>query len=74
MTKARIAGLEDSFNWFSYIVELHKDEKEKKEGSVCWMLRLQISVEILGYKFIEKGMGERKGIKYPEYELVEINK
>lgn len=74
MTKARIAGLEDSFNWFSYIVELHKDEKEKKEGSVCWMLRLQISVEILGYKFIEKGMREKKGIKYPEYELVEINK
>ena len=74
MTKERIAGLEDSFNWFSYIVELHKDEKEKKEGSVCWMLRLQISVEILGYKFIEKGMREKKGIKYPEYELVEINK
>ena len=74
MTKARIAGLEDSFNWFSYIVELHKDEREKKEGSVCWMLRLQISVEILGYKFIEKGMREKKGIKYSEYELVEINK
>ena len=74
MTIARIAGLEDSFNWFSYIVELHKDEREKKEGSVCWMLRLQISVEILGYKFIEKGMREKKGIKYPEYELVEINK
>ena len=32
MTKARIAGLEDSFNWFSYIVELHKDEREKKRG------------------------------------------
>ena len=30
MTKAQIAGLEDSFNWFSYIVELHKDEREKK--------------------------------------------
>ena len=74
MTKARIAGLEDSFNWFSYIVELHKDEREKKEGSVCWMLRLQISVEILGYKFIEKGIRERKGIKYPEYVLVGINK
>ena len=74
MTKARIAGLEDSFNWFSYIVELHKDEREKKEVSVCWMARLQISVEILGYKFIQKGMRERKGIKYPEYELVEINK
>lgn len=74
MTKAHIAGLEDSFNWFSYIVELHKDEREKKEGSVCWMARLQISAEILGYKFIEKGMRERKGIKYPEYELVEINK
>ena len=74
MTKAQIAGLEDSFNWFSYIVELYKDEREKKEGSVCWMLRLQISVEILGYKFIEKGMREKKGIKYSEYELVEINK
>ena len=74
MTKARIAGLEDSFNWFSYIDKLHKDEREKKEVSVCWMARLQISVQILGYKFIEKGMGERKGIKYPEYELVEINK
>ena len=32
MTKAQIAGLEDSFNWFSYIVELHKDEREKKRG------------------------------------------
>lgn len=74
MTKAQIAGLEDSFNWFSYIVELHKDEREKKEGSVCWMARLQISVKILGYEFIEKGIRERKGIKYPEYELVEINK
>ena len=74
MTKEHIAGLEDSFNCFSYIVELHKDEREKKEGSVCWMLRLQITVEILGYEFIEKGIRERKGIKYPEYELVEINK
>lgn len=74
MTKARIAGLEDSFNWFSYIVELHKDEREKKESSVCWMLRLQISVEILGYEFIKKGMREKKGIKYPEYELVEIKR
>ena len=74
MTKAQIAGLEDSFNWFSYIVELHKDEIEKKDVGVCWMARLQISVKILGYEFIEKGMRERKGIKYPEYGLVEINK
>ena len=74
MTKARIAGLEDSLNWFSYIDELHKDERERKEVSVCWMARLQISVKILGYEFIQKGMRERKGIKYPEYELVEINK
>ena len=74
MTKAQIAGLEDSFNWFSYIDVLHKDEREKKEVSVCWMARLQISVKILGYEFIQKGMRERKGIKYPEYELVEINK
>ena len=74
MTKAQIAGLEDSFNWFSYIDKLHKDEREKKEVSVCWMARLQISVQILGYECIEKGMGERKGIKYHEYELVEINK
>ena len=49
-------------------------KEKKKEGSVCWMLRLQISVEILGYKFIEKGMREKNGIKYLEYELVEINK
>ena len=74
MTKAQIAGLEDSFNWFSYIDKLHKDEREKKEVSVCWMARLQISVQILGYEFIEKGMGERKGIKYPEYKLVEIKR
>ena len=74
MTKAQIAGLEDSFNWFSYIDKLHKDEREKKEVSVCWMARLQISVQILGYEFIEKGMGERKGIKYPEYKLVEIER
>lgn len=73
MTKAQIAGLEDSFNGFSYIVELHKDEREKKESSVCWMKRLQISVKILGYEFIEKGIRERKGIKYHEYELVGIN-
>ena len=72
MTKEQIAELEDSFNWFSYIVELHKDEREKKEGSVCWMARLQISVKILGYEFIKKGMRERKGIKYPEYNLVRI--
>ena len=74
MTKAQIAGLEDSFNWFSYIVGLHKDERERKEDSVCWMARLQISVKILGYEFIEKEMRERKGIKYPEYELVKINR
>ena len=73
MTKAQIAGLEDSFNWFSYIDKLHKDKREKKEVSVCWMARLQISVQILGYEFNQKGMRERKGIKYPEYELVEIN-
>ena len=74
MTKAQIAGLEDSFNWFSYIVELHKDEIEKKEGSVCWMARLQISVEILGYEFVKKNEREKNGIKYPEYKLVEIKR
>ena len=74
MTKARIAGLEDSFNWFSYIVELHKDEREKKEGSVCWMARLQISVKILGYEFVKKNKREKNGIKYPEYKLVEIKR
>lgn len=37
------------------------------------MARLKISVKILGYEFIEKGMRERNGIKYSEYELVKIN-
>ena len=47
-------------------------KREKKEGSVCWMARLQISAKILGYEFIEKEIRERQGIKYPEYKLVRI--
>ena len=72
MTEAQIAVLEDHFNCLSYRIETIK--YERKEDIVSMMLNWQISVKILGYEFIEKGMGERKGIKYPEYELVEINK
>ena len=72
MTKARIAGLEDYFNCLSYRTKTI--EYERKEDIVSMMLNWQITVEILGYEFIEKGMREREGIKYPEYELVEINK
>ena len=72
MTESRIAVLEDYFNCLSYRTKTI--EYERKEDIVSMMLNWQITVEILGYEFIEKGMRERKGIKYPEYELVEINK
>ena len=72
MTKARIAVLEDYFNCLSYRTKTIK--YERKEDIVSMMLNWQITVEILGYGFVEKGMREREGIKYPEYELVEINK
>lgn len=72
MTKARIAVLEDYFNCLSYRTKTIK--YERKEDIVSMMLNWQITVTILGYKFVEKGMRERDGIKYPEYELVEINK
>ena len=72
MTKARITVLEDYFNCLSYRTKTI--EYERKEDIVSMMLNWQITVEILGYEFIEKGMREREGIKYPEYELVEINK
>ena len=72
MTKERIAVLENYFNCLSYRTKTI--EYERKEDIVSMMLNWQITVEILGYEFIEKGMREKEGIKYPEYELVEINK
>ena len=72
MTKARIAVLEDYFNCLSYRTKTI--EYERKEDIVSMMLNWQITVKILGYEFVEKGMRERNGIKHPEYELVEINK
>ena len=72
MTKERIAVLENYFNCLSYRTKTI--EYERKEDIVSMMLNWQISVKILGYEFIEKGMGERRGIKYPEYELVKINR
>ena len=72
MTKARIVVLEDYFNCLSYRTKTI--EYERKEDIVSMMLNWQITVEILGYEFIEKGMREKEGIKYPEYELVEINR
>ena len=72
MTKERIAVLENYFNCLSYRTKTI--EYERKEDIVSMMLNWQITVEILGYEFIQKRMIERKGIKYPEYELVEINK
>ena len=72
MTKARIAVLEDYFNCLSYRTKTI--EYERKEDIVSTMLNWQITVQILGYEFVEKGMREREGIRYPEYELVEINK
>ena len=72
MTKERIAVLENYFNCLSYRTKTI--EYERKEDIVSMMLNWQITVEILGYEFVEKGMREREGIKYPEYELVEINK
>ena len=49
-------------------------KEKKKEGSVCWMARLEISVKILGYEFVKKNEREKNGIKYLEYELVEIKR
>ena len=72
MTKERIAVLENYFNCLSYRTKTI--EYKRKEDIVSMMLNWQITVEILGYEFIEKGMREKEGIKYPEYELVEINK
>ena len=72
MTKSRIAVLEDYFNCLSYRTKTI--EYKRKEDIVSMMLNWQITVEILGYEFIEKGMREKEGIKYPEYELVEINR
>ena len=72
MTKARIAVLEDYFNCLSYRTKTI--EYERKEDIVRMMINWQITVKILGYEIVEKEMRERNGIKYPEYELVEINK
>ena len=72
MTKSRIAVLEDYFNCLSYRTKTI--EYERKEDIVSMMLNWQITVKILGYEFVEKEIRERNGIKYPEYELVEINK
>ena len=72
MTKARIAVLEDYFNCLSYRTKTI--EYERKEDIVSMMLNWQITVEILGYEFVEKGIRERQGIKYSEYGLVEINR
>ena len=71
MTKARIAVLEDYFNCLSYRTKTI--EYERKEDIVSMMLNWQITVEILGYKFVKKNEREKNGIKYLEYELVEIN-
>ena len=72
MTKERIAVLENYFNCLSYRTKTI--EYERKEDIVSMMLNWQITVKILGYEFVEKEMRERNGIKYPEYELVEIER
>ena len=72
MTKARIAVLEDYFNCLSYRTKTI--EYERKEDIVSMMLNWQITVEILGYEFVKKNERDKNGIKYLEYELVEINK
>ena len=72
MTKARIAVLEDYFNCLSYRTKTIK--YERKEDIVSMMLNWQITVEILGYEFVKKNEREKNGIKYPEYELVEIKR
>ena len=72
MTKARIAVLEDFFNCLSYRTKTI--EYERKEDIVSMMLNWQITVEILGYEFVKKNEREKNGIKYTEYELVEIKR
>ena len=72
MTKARIAVIEDFFNCLSYRTKTI--EYERKEDIVSMMLNWQISVEILGYEFVKKNEREKNGIKYSEYELVEIKR
>ena len=72
MTKERIAVLEDYFNCLSYRTKTI--EYERKEDIVRLMLNWQITVQILGYEFVKKNESEKNGIKYLEYELVEINK
>ena len=72
MTKERIAVLEDYFNCLSYRTKTI--EYERKEDIVSMMLNWQITVQILGYEFVKKNEREKNGIKYLEYELVEINK
>ena len=72
MTKARIAVIEDFFNCLSYRTKTI--EYERKEDIVSMMLNWQITVEILGYEFVKKNEREKNGIKYSEYELVEIKR
>ena len=72
MTKERIAVLEDYFNCLSYRTKTI--EYERKEDIVSMMLNWQITVEILGYEFVEKNERDKNGIKYLEYELVEIKR
>ena len=72
MTKERIAVLENYFNCLSYRTKTIK--YERKEDIVSMMLNWQITVEILGYEFVKKNERDKNGIKYLEYELVEINK
>ena len=72
MTKERIAVLENYFNCLSYRTKTI--EYERKEDIVSMMLNWQITVEILGYEFVKKNEREKNGIKYLEYELVEIKR
>ena len=72
MTKERIAVLEDYFNCLSYRTKTI--EYERKEDIVSMMLNWQITVKILGYEFVKKNEREKNGIKYLEYELVEIKR
>ena len=72
MTKERIAVLENYFNCLSYRTKTI--EYERKEDIVSMMLNWQITVEILGYEFVKKNERDKNGIKYLEYELVEIKR
>lgn len=76
MTEEQKEKLEEQFNYYSYLAELHKSNLEDDDCSELYHRNIKVkwalyeALKVLGYTFVYACTKEHMGIEYWTYKLV----